>query len=76
MPSSSSSPDAAVQAWMRRQVLDGGFRETLTGEPEYTQLAEAAADEFDRHDWLDDETHPVWDWAIEAFETSTSTRSR
>jgi hypothetical protein len=44
MPSSSSSsPDAAVQAWMRRQVLDGGFRETLTGEDERDRRAPCRA---------------------------------
>ena len=30
-----------------------------------TELAENAAHHFDRDDWLDDETHVVWDLAIE-----------
>ena len=74
--SSSSSEHATVKAWMRRQVAGGGFREELTDEPQYTQLAEAAAEHFDRHPWLDDETHPIWDWAIEAYDTSTRTLTR
>jgi len=59
---------AGVLRWMRAEIADGGYRDPATGEPEYTQLAEAAAEHFGRDAWLDDEQHPVWDWAIEAFE--------
>ena len=37
----------------------------LTGEINTTGLAEDAAWHFDHDDWLDDETHDVWDAAIE-----------
>lgn len=68
--------EAAVRAWMVSAVRAGEFREALTDEPQYTELAEAAAHDFDHDDWLDDETHPVWDWAIEAFDTTSTKRSR
>ena len=57
-----------VLSWMVREVLAGEFREIGTGEPQFTQLAEAAADAFESWDWLDDELSPVWDLAIQAFE--------
>jgi hypothetical protein len=31
-----------------------------------TELAEHCAAEFDRDEWLDDSTHPLWEWAVEA----------
>ncbi len=40
-----------------------------TGEVNTTQLAEDAASEFDESDtWLDDETHWVWDLAVDVAE--------
>lgn len=32
-----------------------------------TNLAEAAADAMGRHEFLDDETHIIWDIALEFF---------
>lgn len=58
----------SVLEWMRYEVDAGGFRERITDEPCYTQLAEAAADAFDHDEWLDDEQSEVWDLAIRAFE--------
>lgn len=49
--------------FMERHV--GEYVDPRTDEVQYTQLAEAAAHSVDRDEWLDDETHPVWDWAIE-----------
>lgn len=40
-----------------------------------TRLAEEAAHALDHDEWLDDETHPVWDAAVaeaEAFARRTS----
>lgn len=39
-----------------------------------TELAEAAAHELDHDEWLDDETHEVWDLAIEVAEKSDPER--
>lgn len=44
----------------------GAFVDEVTDEVNLTELAEATADEFDHDEWLDDEFHPVWEWAIEA----------
>jgi hypothetical protein len=33
-----------------------------------TELAELAADEHHVHYWLDDDTHPIWDWAVDVAE--------
>lgn len=55
-----------VKSWMRKNVKD--YEDRKTGEINTTQLAEAAAGEFDKNglgDWLDDETHWVWDVALE-----------
>ncbi len=35
-----------------------------TGEINYTRLAEVGALGVDCPKWLDDDTHPVWDWAL------------
>lgn len=32
-----------------------------------TVLAEMAADRFDNHEWLDDNEHPIWEWALQYF---------
>jgi len=46
-----------------------GHRDSLTGEVNCTTLAEDAAMEFERmEEWLEDETHFVWDIAIEVAE--------
>ena len=36
------------------------------GEVNYTALAEELASQFNKEEWLDDETHWIWDLAIEA----------
>ena len=57
--------EAEAFRWAKAHA--GEYREALTGEPEYTALAEAAADHFGRLEWLDEETHWIWDVAIDAF---------
>jgi hypothetical protein len=56
-----------VRAWMLRN----GFEVALdkrTLEINTTLLAESAAHEFDRHMWLDDETHWIWELAFQVGE--------
>ena len=55
-----------VKRWMRSHVVE--YVDARTGEVNITQLAEDAAYEASRAEWLDDDTHPIWDWAIEAAE--------
>jgi hypothetical protein len=54
-----------VRGWMVHNAKD--YR--VAGSPweiNMTALAEAAAHQFDHDEWLDDETHWVWDAAFEA----------
>jgi hypothetical protein len=39
-----------------------------TGEVCLTTLAEETAHDLGHSEWLDDETHPIWDLAIEVSE--------
>lgn len=49
-----------------QELLDSGeCIDRTTGLANLTELAEAAAHELDHDEWLDDETHEVWDLAIE-----------
>ena len=57
---------AEVAAWMRNNRAR--YREFGTGEPEFTQIAEAAANMFDHNEWLDDDQHWIWEEAILAFD--------
>lgn len=66
-PATAPASEPEVLRWMRSAIADGSYRDPATGEPEFTQLAEAAAEHFLHDDWLDDEQHPVWEWAIQAF---------
>lgn len=52
------SPKHAVIRWMRGHAASHQ-------EVNATQLAEAAAHEFDEAAWLDDETHWIWEEAAE-----------
>lgn len=53
----------------KARELAGEHVDHETGEVNTTALAEAVAYELEFDDWLDDETHPVWDIAVdEAFE--------
>lgn len=42
----------------------------ITTEGDYmaTELAEAAADYFGVHEWLLDDTHPIWEWSVEVLD--------
>lgn len=44
------------------------YIDSMTGEISATTLAESAAQNFNRFDWLDDETADVWDIAVEVSE--------
>lgn len=60
-----------AKRWMRDTLQNdthGEFVDPRTGEVNLTRLAEECAFVLNHPDWLDDETHPVWDWAIEAAE--------
>lgn len=52
-----------IKRAMRSVVADCFDRRT--DEVNYTRLAEMAADACDCHTRLDDETDPIWDWALE-----------
>jgi len=55
-----------VRDWMRNEVNEhGDYREAVTCKINCTLLAEGAADHFNHWEWLDDETHFVWDAAFE-----------
>jgi hypothetical protein len=58
--------EANVKRWMRSHVAE--YVDPLTGEVNTTKLAEEAAYEANQSEWLDDSTHPIWDWAIEEAE--------
>lgn len=53
---------AAENAW-------AGY-DKITGETGPTQIAEAVAHDLGHAEWLDDETHPVWDIAAEVAEAA------
>lgn len=63
VPVSTNAPTATrrqVRAWMRRAVAEEGYNDA-------THLAEAANDEFHLPEGaMDDETHWVWEEAIDA----------
>lgn len=61
-----ASTRAEVAAWMRNNRAS--YLEFGTGEPEYTQIAEGAANVFGHNEWLDDPLHWIWEEAILAFE--------
>jgi hypothetical protein len=56
----------AMRIWMLNNVANHVDRRT--GEVNLTSLAEACAHHFDAHHWLDDDTHEVWDLAIDVAE--------
>jgi hypothetical protein len=58
--------EANIKRWMRTHVAE--YVDPQTGEVNITKLAEDAAYEASRSEWLDDPNHPIWDWAIEAAE--------
>ncbi len=56
-----------IRRWMMGQCSGRGFEMTTDFESA-TQLAEAAADALDIDSALDDETHPIWDIALDVWE--------
>jgi hypothetical protein len=52
-----------IKKVMRRLVADHFDRRT--DEVNYTSLAEATAAEIGQEHRLDDDTDPIWDWALE-----------
>lgn len=55
-----------VKRYMQKEAQH--VEDRRTGEVNTTQLAENAAHEFDHDEWLDDETHWVWDLAVDVVE--------
>ena len=55
-----------VLNWMKHEAKN--CEDPKTGEVNTTELAENAAHEFDSDEWLDDDTHWVWDLAVKAAE--------
>ena len=51
-----------IKRTMRDLINDNGF-DSYDGNA--TALAEDAADRLDHLEWLDDETHVIWDCAVE-----------
>lgn len=47
-----------ILRWMLKQI---DFRHQDDGEWGATELAEAAAEEFDKYEWLEDSEHWIWD---------------
>jgi hypothetical protein len=62
-----------ILRWMRAQLRYEweNYTDPYTGEPEYTKLAEDCACALNHPEWLDEETHIVWDMAIDVFELET-----
>lgn len=54
-----------VRNFMRNELYDRESEVWERGEVNCTRLAEEAAHYFDHDEWLDDETHWVWDLALE-----------
>lgn len=72
-----TSPDnkSTIRREMRRILSnpESGVFDRIGGDPgmgfvNLTTLAEEAANNLGHNEWLDDESHPVWDVAIEAAE--------
>ena len=61
---------AQIRAYMREVVLEVAY-DSQTCEVSPTRLAEEAAWHFGQEEWFDDdnETHPVWDIAVEVAES-------
>ncbi len=55
---------ANARKWMTRNVQ----RDPVTGEVNFTELAENTAHALDHDEWLDEETHWIWDLAVECGE--------
>jgi len=55
-------PERKVRKVMGEAMMSGDPPENMT------ELAEIAAWELEHDEWLDDPTHPVWDWALETWD--------
>jgi hypothetical protein len=54
--------EKSIRDWMRRHVEE--HRDRKTDEINCTGLAESCAFDLGHAEWLDDETHEVWDVAV------------
>lgn len=63
----------AVRSWMIRNYRD--CIDNTCNEVNMTQLAENAAHHFDHDEWLDIETHWVWDLAFRISQLHDKERS-
>jgi len=72
-------PESAIaKRWMRDSLANDihhEFVDGITGEVNLTKLAEECAIALGHTEWLDDETHPVWDWAIEVTDAGGYARN-
>jgi len=57
-----------VRGFIRGALLDGDSEVWEQGEANLTKLAELGAHSVEKDEWLDDETHWVWEVAIEEAE--------
>jgi hypothetical protein len=53
-----------IRRYMKANLEDSRF----DGEINMTHLAESCANDLDHSEWLDDETHIIWDVASEFYE--------
>jgi hypothetical protein len=72
-------PDFAIaKQWMRDSIAEdrsGLFVDGKTGEVNATKLAEEYAVSIGETQWLDDELHPIWEWALEVADESGYARN-
>jgi hypothetical protein len=54
-----------MRMWRAARSLVTEVVDLDTAEVSPTELAEAVAAELDKWEWLDDETHPLWELAVE-----------
>jgi len=59
-----------VRGFIRGVLLDGDSEVWEHKEVNLTKLAEAGAHFADRDEWLDDETHWIWEVALEEAENA------
>ena len=60
-----------AKQWMRDSIAEdrsGLFVDGKTGEVNATKLAEEYAISIGEAGWLDDELHPIWEWALQVAE--------
>jgi len=67
-------PSSPKQEEPAKEIIKGYMRIVMEADDSpdsATELAEDAALVHGHDEWLEDDTHPVWDWAIEVWEEET-----